>query len=221
MAHLPKALSPLPEARRSPSREEISAHQRDRVAEAAIETFAKRGYLATTVDQIVAAANVGVGTFYELFDGKEACFFRAYDLIVAEARAEVAGAVRQGEDWPAKVRRGLRGLVGFLVANPFRARLVLVEIQTGGPRALDRYEDALDAAVPFLRLGRELSPIADELPESLEIAVIGGLAWFLQQRVVMGELARAERMLPELLGLTIEPYLGEAAAREYIAALDG
>lgn len=221
MTSLPKALSPLQEARRVPSREELSALQRDRIAEALIETFAKRGYLDTTIDQIVEVAEIGVGTFYEIFDGKESCFLHAYDRIVAEARERIGEAARQGDDWPTKIWFALRSLVDFLAEDPFRARVALVEIQTGGPRALDRYEEALDLAAPFLRLGRKLSPMADELPSSLEIAVIGGLAWFLQQRVVMGELPRAEEMLPELFGLVVDPYLGEGAAAKRMAALGG
>jgi hypothetical protein len=87
--------------------------------------------------------------------------------------------------------------------------LILVEAQTAGNAALDRYEGTIDELVPVLRRGREHSPFADELPETLEVAILGGLLWFLQQRVVLGELDGLEQRLPEVASIVLEPYLSK------------
>ena len=89
-------------------------------------------------------------------------------------------------------------------------RLLLAEAQTAGGAALRRYEETIDQLVPVLRAGREVSPMADELPQTLEVAVLGGLLWFLQQRVVLGELDGLEDRLPEVADLVLAPYLGKA-----------
>lgn len=192
-------------------REVLTKHQRDRVLTAAVEVFAKRGYQATTVDHIVAAAKIGVGSFYALFDGKEDCFLAAYDRIVADGREQIVTALPVDGAWPERVTVGLRALLVMIENDPFSARIALVEVQAAGGTALSRHSRNLDEAAELLRIGREHSPFPDELPASLEFATIGGLTWFLQQRIAMGETADASKLLPEVLEIVVEPYLGEKA----------
>ena len=68
----------------------------------------------------------------------------------------------------------------------------------------------------LLRSGREHSPVPDELPATLEYATVGGLAWLLQQRIAIGEAAGITELLPEVLEIVVEPYLGETATAELI-----
>lgn len=218
MAALPEYLQSVPAGREKLPREVMEEHQRDRVLTAAIEVFAKRGYPGTTVDHLVAAAKVGVGSFYSLFDGKEACFLQAYDRIVAEGRAQIGAAVPAEGSWPQQLVACLRALLVLIEAEPLRARVALVEVQTAGAEALAHYEANLEEPASLLRTGREHSPIAAELPASLEFATVGGLVWFLQQRVVLGEFEGVEKHLPDVMEIVVEPYFGESATRELLAS---
>jgi AcrR family transcriptional regulator len=219
MASLPEHLMPVPADRQPLPREVMAEHQRDRVIAAAIEVFAKRGYPATTVDHIVAAARIGVGSFYALFDGKPDCFLAAYDRIVAESRERIEASLPAGAEQPQKVCSALHTLLELIGAEPLRARLVLVEAQTAGPEALARYEASLDRIVPELRRCRAASPVAAELPQTLEVATLGGVVWFLQQRIVLGEIGDAPTLLPELAEIVLEPYVGREESERLLAAL--
>jgi AcrR family transcriptional regulator len=218
MASLPEYLQSMPAGRDRLPREVMEEHQRDRVIAAAIEVFAKRGYPGTTVDHLVVAAKVGVGSFYTLFDGKEDCFLRAYDRIVSEGREQIAASLPDDGTWPERLLDGLRTLLELIEAEPFRARIALVEVQTAGAVALSHYEANLEQVSVLLRSGREHSDVAAELPATLEFATVGGLVWFLQQRIALGEAANATKLLPEVLEIVAEPYLGEAKTAELIAA---
>lgn len=200
-------------------REVLAEHQRDRVLAAAIEIFAKRGYQGTTVDHIVSAARIGVGSFYSLFDGKEDCFLAAYDRIVAEGRARIFAALPDGARWPEQLAVALRSLLEQIEAQPLAARIALVEVQTAGATALAHHERNLDEVAGLLRRGREHSPVAAELPQTLEFATVGGLTWYLQQRIAVGETAAAASLLPEVLEIVAEPYMGEAATAELAAGV--
>jgi AcrR family transcriptional regulator len=191
------------------SRDVIEEQQRSRILDAATEIFAKRGYTSTTVDHIVSAARIGVGTFYSHFAGKEDCFLQAYERTLAVGREGVVERLPSGADWPQLACSVLFTVLESIAAEPLRARLILVEAQTAGDAALDRYEETIDELVPVLRGGREHSPFAEDLPESLEVAILGGLLWFLQQRVVLGELDGLEQRLPEVANIVLEPYLGK------------
>jgi AcrR family transcriptional regulator len=195
----------------------LEDHQRERVLDAAIDTFAKRGYQATTVDHIISAAKIGVGSFYELFSNKQDCFMQSYERIIAPAGEEISAAIPPEGSWGEKACAALRRLLELIEAEPMQAKLALVEVQTAGDVALGRYEEVLYGFVPLLARGREESPVAEELPARLEEAIVGGLAWFLQQRVVLGELDSASLHLGDVLEIAVEPYLGEAATAELLA----
>jgi AcrR family transcriptional regulator len=200
----PVGREPLP-------REVLAEHQRERVLAAATEVFAKRGFQGTTVDHIVHAAHIGVGSFYSLFDGKEDCFLAAYDRVATAGRARMMAAIPADAPWPRQLAAGLQALLAEIEAEPFAARIGLVEVQTAGAKALAHHERNLDEAAELLRGGREHSPVPDELPATLEFATVGGLTWFLQQRISLGETADATALLPEVLEIAAEPYLGEEA----------
>jgi AcrR family transcriptional regulator len=218
VAPLPEHLSAKPAGRHRLSREVMTEHQRERVLDAAIGVFAKRGFQGTTVDHIVGAGKIGVGSFYEHFENKEACFLAAYDRILAEGREQIVAALPPGTDWPEQVCAVLRALLGMIAAEPLRARIMLVEAQTAGKAALARYEETIDSLVPLLRRGRDFSPVAAELPSTLEVATLGGLLWFLQQRIVLGELDGAERLLPEAAEILLEPYIGQEDTARFLTA---
>lgn len=198
-------------------REVLAEHQREHLLSAAVEVFAKRGYQGTTVDHIVSAAKVGVGSFYAHFEGKEDCFLAAYDQIVAQGRERMAAALPSDGAWPQRLVACLRTLLTMIEAEPFSARIALAEVQTAGATALGRHERNLDEAAELLRGGREHSPVPDELPASLEFATIGGLAWFLQQRIALGQAGDLAKQLPVVLEIVAEPYLGEAKTAELLA----
>jgi AcrR family transcriptional regulator len=209
MVSLPEYLTQGPVGKAEVSRDVIEAEHRDHVLAVATEVFAKRGYPATTVDHIVSAARIGVGRFYSLFDGKEDCFLQAYERNLATGRARVEESLPEEAAWPELACATLRTVLRLVAAEPLAARLVLAEAQTAGGEALRRYEETIDQLVPALRAGREFSPMAAELPQSLEVAVLGGLLWFLQQRVVLGELDGLEDRLPEVADLVLAPYVGK------------
>jgi len=219
MAALPEHLSAKPAGRTRLSREVMVRHQRDRVLTVAAEVIAKRGYNATTVDHVVSAAGIGVGTFYEFFDNKEDCFLQAYERIVSRGREEVVGAILPDRPWPEQACAGLAALLAAIAAGPLDARIALVEIQTAGPAALAQHEKTLAGVLPFLRAGRGSSPVAAKLPETLETAIAGGVLWFLQQRLLMGETEGIGDQLPELARIVVEPYAGEDEAQLAVAAV--
>lgn len=207
MASLPEHLRPSPVGRERLPRGVVAEHQRDRILDAATEVFAARGYKAATVDHIVAAARVGVGSFYEHFDNKGACFAAAYDRIAAVTRARIVAALPVKAPWGERLVACLGALLAAIEADPAAARVALVEVHAAGPDALARHERNLDEAAAALRGGRTQGDVAADLPESLEFATVGGLSWYLQQRIGAGDAGAATALLPDLLEIVSEPFL--------------
>jgi AcrR family transcriptional regulator len=217
VASLPEKLMPPPNRRAALPREVRVEQQRRHVLDVATEVFARRGYPGTTVDLIIAAARVSYSSFYELFGGKEDCMLQAYDRVVDDFWQRIAAAVPLAAPWPEQVCAALRAALAAVTAAPQAARVALVEVQTAGPEALARFERTHDRVVPLLLPGRALSPHAGELPPTLEEATIGGVAWLLHQRLVMGEVEAIEGLYPEVVQIVVAPYLGEEAAARLAA----
>ncbi len=202
---------PSPIGREPFPRQVVAEHQRERIVDAAIEVFAKRGYRGATVSNLVSGAKVGVNSFYALFEGKEDCFLAVYDQIVAESREWMVTATPVGAAWSQQITAALRAMLELIEERPLAARLALVEVHTAGAGARAHHQRDLDEVAALLRSGREQSPVPEELPATLEYAIVGGLAWLLQQRIAAGEAAGISKLLPEVLEIVVEPYLGETA----------
>lgn len=216
MQQLPEHLLPLPVGRERLPKEVMQQHQRERALQAAIEVFAKRGYKGTTVDHIVSAATIGVGSFYTLFGGKQECFLAAYRAVVEEGRRRIEEAIPQEGPWADRLRAGLRAFLELVEEQPLAARIALVEVQTAGPEAIAEHARTLDEVADILSSGRDASPFGNELPATLEFAAVGGLTWFLQQRIADGE-TDAAALLPDVLEIVAEPYLGPKAISKLAA----
>lgn len=73
-------------------REEQKAERRRTIFEAAVGLFRAKGYAATTVEEIAAAADIAKGTFFNYFPTKQAVLLHLNELQVARLRAAVAAA---------------------------------------------------------------------------------------------------------------------------------
>jgi AcrR family transcriptional regulator len=191
--------------------------QRRRILRATGELVAKRGYGDVTVGLIVKRAHVSFKTFYKHFGGKEECFLELFDITIAESAAQINAALtaEAASPWPRQVIAALGALFQTILADPLIARATLVEAPTVGAVIIERYERAMKALSPLLRLGRDFDPRAATLPETLEDTLAGGVLWSAYQRLVVGEVDRIEALLPEAIEFVLRPYLGEAEAARW------
>lgn len=208
MASLPDHLLPGAVGKGPISRDVLEQHQRQRVLAAATGVFARRGYQSTTVDQIVSAARIGVGSFYGLFEGKEDCFLRLHDMIVAEAEERIEAAAAGEDRWADRVTKVLRALLELAAAEPDRARVAIVEAPTAGRAAEARYAETVARLAAGLREGRSGEAPGEGPPQGFEHAAVAGLAWTLHQRLVVGEPLVVAELLPEMADFVVAPYAG-------------
>jgi AcrR family transcriptional regulator len=213
------ASKPSPGRGEGAAREALPAPQRERILDATERLVAEHGCADTSIEAIVKAAGVSSVTFYEFFESKEECFVAAFDRAVSWGGEELATATGAAElSWPERIATGLRAVTRLVVAEPARARLCLVEAQTGGPELSIRFEAALDRVAAKLREGRALETAPGDLPPTHEEATAGALAWLLRGRLEAGEVDGLEALYPELVDIALAPYLGGGGSRVPAAA---
>jgi AcrR family transcriptional regulator len=209
---LSERLAKMPPDRHLVPRDFITQSQRERMLLATAELVATRGYQKTTIELIAKTARVALSTFYEQFASKEECFLAAFDETVAAAKEVFDELLDAEQPWADQIASGLEIFLEMVVAEPPRARLCIVEAQAAGGEALARYQAMLESVTPKLREGREFNPRAARLPDGLEVAIVGGLAWLVHQRLVADRVDSIKALLPEMLQVTLTPYLGEVEA---------
>lgn len=201
------------------SREFIAQHQRARIVSALALEVSEKGYRAVTVADIVKRAGIARNTFYENFSSKEDCFLAAQKFAMSTALGRVVEAAGEIDDWPHRVEAGLAAFLRFVAEEPALARTCMVDALAAAPGSVRYYEESLQAFVSLFRLGRDVSPHGQELPETIEEALIGGIFWIVYQRLLDEDPEGIEALLPELVEFTLAPYLGAEAAGS--VALEG
>lgn len=172
------------------------------------------GLQATTIEAIVRRARIGYATFYRHFADKEDCFLALFGAAGERTLHRVEDAYeREAGPWADRVRAALSALFAEVAANPEVARACLTEILTAGPRVLTRQEELLARYASLLKPGRELDPGDADLPSTLEDALVGGVLWLVNQRLLAGDAAALPGLLPETLEFVLRPYVGEDRAR--------
>jgi AcrR family transcriptional regulator len=193
--------------------------QRERLLAGIAQAVAANGYRATTITQIVKAASVSSRAFYEHFESKEECFLEAFDVVVAHLEDLVVEAVREEADWPHEVVAGLRAALRFFSEEPDLARLCLVEPVTATPVIATRFRDVVIDKSRALKPGRLERGEAEDLPDSTEDSLLGGLIALISRSIVTGNADSLEELLPDLLDFVLSPYLGAEEARKLAAEL--
>jgi AcrR family transcriptional regulator len=212
----PPELARLPPGRHGLPREFVLHNQRERLIAGLAEAVAENGYAATTIAHITTHAAVSRRTFYEHFQSKDECFLAAYDVVIAELQGRLAAGYESAEEWPQKIRGGIAALLEFLASEPNLARLAIVEATVAGPVVVERYDAAIQLFVPYLQAGREgRSPeVLERLSDATEEALVGGMVSLISRRIVAGETAALETLLPDLTEFLLTPYLGSAEAAQ-------
>jgi len=135
-------------------REAQKAERRRRIFTAAVELFQEKGYAATTVEEIAAAADIAKGTFFNYFPTKQAVLLHLNELQVARLRGTVAGtpdfAVLSARERVRAIFSGLaagiegqRDMVRVVAAETLRSPPAMGELQ----RIVDRDLDQLLAEI--------------------------------------------------------------------------
>jgi AcrR family transcriptional regulator len=120
------------------------------------EVMAEKGYVATSVADVLQRSGVSRQSFYQVFDSKLDCFMAAFDtagdLLMARL-LEIAGADEHGVPGPEmavdplqRFEEAFTAYLEALAIEPAYTRLFLIEVYAAGPEAMRRRTE-LQAAI--------------------------------------------------------------------------
>lgn len=186
------------------SREFILAHRRSYILDAVAELSGEGSYEAMTISDIVKRAHVARKTLYENYGGKEEVFLAAVDAAFAAVfeRTEAACAAGGGE-WRERVHAALAALLAYLADHPAEAHMLIVEAPVATTASAARYQVAIARLTALLA---DATPAAKGPSETIEEAVVGGVAWILNRQIRRGEVERVRELTSELSEFVLAPW---------------
>jgi AcrR family transcriptional regulator len=163
--------------------EEVAADQRERLYEATIQAINERGFVATTISDLVARAGVSRRSFYEHFENKEECLLATYDALIERLTARMTEAYDPKDEWIDQIESIVRALFEASSDRPDAARLVSVEMGAAGPVGIERWARDADLLARFITSVFERAPGDGTVPAPVARAIVGALRTILYSRV--------------------------------------
>lgn len=180
--------------------EQVAADQRERLYEAMIQAVNERGFVATTISDLVARAGVSRRSFYEHFENKEECLLATYDALIERLTARIAESFDAEADWTEQIDSFVRALFEASSDRPDAARLVSVEMGAAGPVGIERWARDADRLARLVSYIFSRAPGQNEVPPPIARGIVGALRTILYARVRRERSARSLKL--ELQKLT-------------------
>ncbi len=121
--------------RTTPKMEERKEARRQKLLTAAIRLFGRKGFHATTVPMIVAAARSSIGSFYFYFKHKEDIYAAVLESLGESISRALNDAIAAaGPEVLRQMRTAVETLVQFLAGHPEEARILIIESSGLGKR---------------------------------------------------------------------------------------
>lgn len=200
------------------------AERRQQILNHARDVFAKRGYHAAKIDDIVAAAGVARGTFYLYFEDKRAIFEEIVDRVFTRIgmtilRVDPADAAR---DVGSQIEENIRRIVALLLEDKPTTKIMLADA-LGVDAAFDRkllsfYDEVATLLEQALRDGQALGVVAAGDTRMYAFLTLGALKELLYQVVMRDWDIAEERIVDEIYGFLKRGYLRVEAEAEKRAA---
>jgi AcrR family transcriptional regulator len=173
----------------------------------------RRGYAATTVDEIASESGVSRKALYTHFSGKEDVLLEAHRSVVEQITAGAGSAAADHEDWRAALRSLLDWGLELFAREPALANLALTEIAAATPTSRQLQRETLDR---IRTLVAQATANDDRtVPDVAIDGLLGGMAYVIAKAAEEGDPSELPLLRPQLMAWFLLVFDGpEAAERE-------
>lgn len=163
---------------------------RQRLLDGLAAVLGERAYAELTIADVVSAARVSRRTFYEHFDGKEACLLALCERLSEEVLTLIATGYDPEGDWVQELDKITAAYLQNLQQRPALVRALYLELLTLGPQGLAMRRRISERFAQFLIMQVELSRVKEPgkrpLSTALATATVGGINELIVQAIEQG-----------------------------------
>ncbi len=191
--------------------------QRDRLFAGIARVMARRGYAATTVDEIASESGVSRKALYTHFSGKEDVLLQAHRAIVEQITTGAGPAAAEQDDWRAALRALFDWGLELFAREPAFANLALVEIAAATPASRQLQRETLDRVRTLIEQATAASGHA--VPDVAIDGMLGGMAYAIARAAEEGDPADLPMLRPQLMAWFMLVFDGPDAAEAELDAV--
>ncbi len=164
--------------------------RRTQIKQIALRVFSEQGYHATSVSELVSAAGVARGTFYQYFDSKDAIFVELLDDLIVHLRSNIVGVDLSAHALPmeAQLRATIVRILETVVNNRPLTRILFREaigLHEAVEARMAQFDDELHGYVAAsLHRATELGILTQTRVEVSAACVVGSLRELVNRLVV-------------------------------------
>lgn len=134
-----------------------------------------------------------------------------FPIALAGLETAVLNACATEAEWPAQIAAGIYAGVDFAIENPTVARALTLDAAAEA-ECMRRYERVIGRLAGFIQIK---APVGTRLPGSTDEALVAGIVGLVGDHIRLGRLDRLQELRPELVLLTLLPYLGFREAQRW------
>ncbi len=189
------------------------AERRQQILNHARDVFAKRGYYAAKIDDIVSAAGIARGTFYLYFEDKRSIFEEIVDRVFTRLGMTI---LRVDPHDPARgvgaqIHENIRRIVALLLEDRATTKIMLSDA-VGIDPAFDRkllsfYDEVATLLEQSLRDGQALGVVEAGDPKLYAYLTVGAMKELLYQVVMREWEISEETIVDEIFAFLRRGYL--------------
>lgn len=180
--------------------------------DAAVSVLVEKGFGDLTVEAVVARAEVPRSTFDARFAGKQAVVEFAYETLFEQFLRRLSRAIEAQPSWSLKVKVGIGATLDMAAAEPVKAQFVTLDTLATNKSLVHQRFESRERLARLLAAGRTEILHGAELPGVVEQTLIAGIAWVISSQLRNGEAEQLPALAPQLVELTLTPYLGREEA---------
>lgn len=188
------------------------ADARRRLIDGLAAAVEEKGYVATTIADIVRHARVSKRTFYETFADKEECFLAGYRIVCDDILAIIEAAAQAKGTWQERTRFAAMAYLGSMEQFPALAWTYTVEIYAVGPKALAMRREMHRRFAEQLRTlalqAKKEDAALKALSPLMAVAIVGGI-----HELVLAELESGKKKLVGLVDTATELFTAVVTGR--------
>lgn len=211
-----RAPAPLRPGRRSLPTGDVNSNRRERILHATASVAASQGYLAMTVDHIVAEAQIARRVFYEHFSDKDDAYVAATEFFGQPLLATAAKAFFGLGSWPERIWRASLAVLEFMSTYPAVAHLMVVE-SFAASEAVKRSVHATGRALMLLLEEGYHLDVTEETPPRASELIAATVGHLLNQHLRLHDGHELPLWLPSYASIILTPFMGTDAAASFIA----
>jgi AcrR family transcriptional regulator len=173
------------------------------------------GFDATSVDAVLAQAEVERADFDQRFSDLRDCCMQIYIANMDDFNAAVFGAASGDEPWQDRLRAAAYSAARYIQARPVQTRFDMIQMLGVGELAQAYRDRMLGRIVDLIDEGRQELDEPESMSREVAVSIFGSVYQSLlkELRGRRGP-APVERFVPQLMYIAVRPYLGHDVACE-------